>query len=316
MAEDYDLPSKITFRAEVSRCEWIEQSKKWRLHIIDHNNDTVFLHECQFLFSGTGVLVEPREPDIPGICSFNGPVFPAARWRSDVDLKDKNVAVIGNGCTANQIIPGIVSHTKQLTQFIRSKHWIVPPINMPHIQTMQWLFQHIPGSMFITRFIVFCIAENDMRGFYMTRAGKKYRARREDRATKYIKQTAPEKYHDLLIPDFEIGCKRPIFDAGYLEALHAKNLAVLDDPIVKVLPDGIQTKNGNTTKADVIILANGYSTNHFMAGITVIGRDGVTINQHWSKFNGPEAYNCVALSEFPNFFFILGTFFFSNSALL
>lgn len=308
VANDYDLPSKMRFGVEVVRCEWIESTKRWRLEIRNLEDGAIFFHECQFLFSGTGILVTPREPDMPGIETFKGPVFHAARWRKDVSLKDKNVALIGNGCTASQIVPKVVGETRHLTQYIRSKHWIIPPIDVPHTKTISWLFQYVPGLMAFVRFCVFLYAENDMRGFYMTRAGERYRKSRERNATRYIRKTAPERYHDLLIPDFEIGCKRRIFDPGYCEALHATNLDVLDDPIEEVLPDAIRTKGGKVTKADVIVLANGYSTNQFMSGIEVVGRNGVTIDKHWEKFDGPEAYNCIALNEFPNFFMILGKF--------
>ncbi|KYK59859.1 hypothetical protein DCS_00993 [Drechmeria coniospora] len=306
VAAEYDLPSKMSFGVVVERCEWIEATHRWRLHLRKASDGSTYAHECQFLFSGTGILVQPREPDMPGIESFQGPVFHAARWRSDVALEGKNVAVIGNGCTATQIVPNIIEGAEHVTQFARSKHWMIPPIDVPQTQTIQWLFGHVPGLMALVRAAVFVYAENDMRGFYMTKAAARFRAGREAEATRYIKKHAPAKYHDMLIPDFEIGCKRRIFDCGYLKALHAPNLDVVDDPIVEILPQGIRTKNGSVTKTDVIVLANGYSTNQFMAGIEVAGRNGVTLGEHWSKFDGPEAYNCVAMNEFPNFFMILG----------
>ncbi|PHH87650.1 hypothetical protein CDD83_8594 [Cordyceps sp. RAO-2017] len=306
VADDYDLPSKMTFGADVVRCEWLQASGRWRLHIRRLADGSLFQHESQFLFSGTGALVKPRHPDMPGIDSFRGPVFHAARWRSDVDLRGKRVALIGNGCTAAQIVPNIVDQTAHLTQFSRSKHWIIPPIDVPSPTTIQWLFKHVPGFMLLVRFIVFLLCENDLRGFYMSKAGAKYRTGSEARAVRYIRKTAPAKYHDLLIPDFEIGCKRRIFDPGYLQALHKPNISLSDNPIAQVLPDAIRTEDGTTTQADVIVLANGYATNQFMSGIEVVGRDGVTLEQHWSSFDGPEAYNSCALNEFPNFFMILG----------
>ncbi|KJZ75731.1 hypothetical protein HIM_04888 [Hirsutella minnesotensis 3608] len=304
VADKYNLSSKMTFGAQVIRCEWMAQTRRWRLHVRRVKDGSVLVHDCQFLYSGTGVLVHPREPDMPGIKSFRGPVFSAARWRSDVDLRDKSVALVGNGCTAAQIVPNIT--TAQLTQYIRSKHWIVPPIQVPNTKLMQWVFEHIPGSMALVRFIVFCSAESDWKGFLMNEKGATYRMEREARAAKYIRATAPEKYHQLLIPDFEIGCRRRIYDPGYLRALHDSNITLTDDPIVEVLPDAIRTKSGTVTKTDVIVLANGYNTNQFLPDVEVIGRDGVTLEKHWSSFGGPEAYNCCALNEFPNFFMLLG----------
>ncbi|PNY26054.1 Uncharacterized protein TCAP_04011 [Tolypocladium capitatum] len=306
VADDYDLPCKMTFGADVKRCEWLQRSQRWRIHIRNVADGSMTVHECRFLFAGTGVLVAPRDPGLPGIGSFDGPVIQAARWRPDVELRDKNVVVVGNGCTAAQIVTNIVGEPKQLTQFVRSKHWIIPPIDVPTSTALQWSFEHVPGLLALVRFVAFLYAENDMRGFYMTRAADRFRAHREALTVRYVRKTAPEKYHRLLIPDFDIGCKRRIFDPGYLKALHATNLDVTDDPITRVLPDAVQTKSGATTKADVIVLATGYITNSFMEGIEVVGRNGVTVGEHWESFDGPEAYNGCALNGFPNFFMLFG----------
>lgn len=296
----------MTFRSEVVKCEWKEQTRRWRMHIRHLDTDEMTIHECQFLFSGTGILVTPRPCDIPGAETFKGPLFHSAQWRQDVDVTGKNVVLLGNGCTACQIVPSIVDKTKHLNQFIRSKHWIIPPLDIPHTKFWQWMFEHVPGFLALARFGVFVFAENDMRGFYMTKAGERYRKNREAWATRYIKRTAPEKYHDMLIPDFNIGCKRRIYDPGYCKALHAKNLTVSEEKVVEVVPEGVRDATGKVTEADIIVLATGFETNQFMDGIEIIGRGGKSINEHWAAWDGPQAYNCSALSDFPNFFMILG----------
>ncbi|BDD63132.1 hypothetical protein MAP00_008070 [Monascus purpureus] len=74
-------------------------------------------------FSAIGVLLEPRPCDIPGASSFKGAIFHSAKWNHDVDLTGKNVVVIGNGCTAAQIVAAIVNKVKSVTQVIRTQHW-------------------------------------------------------------------------------------------------------------------------------------------------------------------------------------------------
>jgi hypothetical protein len=61
--------------------------------------------------------------------------------------------------------------------------------------------------MQLHRFAVFAVAESDLSLFYMTKAGARARETRRKRVVKYMKETAPAKYHDLLIPDFDVGCK-------------------------------------------------------------------------------------------------------------
>lgn len=307
VAEKYDLPPKMTFNVNVDRCEWLEDRSVWRLHMHDRKTGKVHIHECQFLFAASGLLVTPRELDVPGKETFKGPLFHSAEWRHDVDLTDKRVVLFGNGCTATQIVPEIVGKTKHLTQVVRSKHWIYPPsISGAALQQLKFLRNHVPFSMLVQRFIVFLGAEREWRGFGMSAAAARFRKSRRERAEKYIKSLAPEKYHELLIPDFEVGCKRRIFNTGYLECLDADNFVLTDKKVLEIVPEGVRTEDG-IIPADVIIAANGFQTaNGFMPGIEVIGRDGETAREHWEQFGGAEAYQSSVMSGFPNFFLLLG----------
>ena len=65
-----------------------------------------------------GALSVPREIGIKGAEKFKGPVFHSARWDHSVNVKGKNVVVIGNGCSATQIVPQIAPLVKQLTQVV------------------------------------------------------------------------------------------------------------------------------------------------------------------------------------------------------
>lgn len=56
----------------------------------------------------------------------------------------------------------------------------------------------------------------------------------------------------------------------------------------------------------MIILATGFKTNSFASGIDIYGRDGKSLDEHWSEADGPGAYNGTAMHGFPNFFLILG----------
>ncbi|KAF5635754.1 ACB 4-hydroxyacetophenone monooxygenase [Fusarium sp. NRRL 52700] len=304
VADKYDLPSKMTFGVEVQRCQWIEQKKRWALEIRDYKTGDIFHHECRFLFAASGILVTPREIDIPGSENFKGSIFHTSQWRSDVDVSGKNVVIIGNGCTAAQIVPSIVDKTKHLTQIIRAKHWMLPPIDGVYTDIMKYIFKYLPGTMMIQRLLIFLFAEIELKAVPMTTSAAKFRQKRRAYAEKFMRDTAPAKYHDLLIPDFEIGCKRRIYDSGYLACLHSRNLTLTNERALKIVENGVETDRG-FIEADVIVLANGFSTNTFLEGVEVVGRDE-TLTQHWDSFGGAEAYNCSAMSGFPNFFMLLG----------
>lgn len=222
----YNLRSKMNFGTEVIRSVWREDANRWLLYLRDLKTGRQYTHECQILFAATGQLVEPRPCEIPGASDFQGSIFHSARWDHSIDLEGKNVVVIGNGCmslllifstesdngylgTAAQIVPALVNDgkIKSLTQIVRSKHWIFPAPNFAYPRLLQWIFRYVPLAMRLHRFHVFLIAENDFRLFPMTKGAAKLREKRRRQVEKYMREAGPEKYHDILIPDFDVGCK-------------------------------------------------------------------------------------------------------------
>lgn len=61
--------------------------------------------------------------------------------------------------------------------------------------------------MSLQRFLIFTVAESDFPLFYMNTIGALARARKRRIVEKFMREKAPEKYHDLLIPDFDVACK-------------------------------------------------------------------------------------------------------------
>ena len=307
VSNKYNLTTKMTFNATVEKCVWINETSRWRLTIRHRQPDSkenISIHECQFLFSGGGFFTEPRALSIPGIDTFLGPVVHSSRWQPTINLRDKNIVVFGNGCTATQLIPAILPTAKHLTNIIHTKHWIFPaPSDLP----LRRHLQKIPFFLPLQRLLLFFLFEKNLLGFFMTKSGARYRYNQRTSATSHILTTAPTKYHPLLLPTFEPNCKRRITDVSYLRSLHSPNLTLTDSQPSEILPASFKFPSGDTLPADVIILANGFNLSSCHSSIHAIGREGKSLADHWEEtFSGPGAYNCTAMSGFPNFFLIVG----------
>ena len=111
----------------------------------------------------------PSPPDIPGIDDYQGIKFHSARWRHDVDLSHKRVAVFGLGSSASVLIslaPLLVTHTRamirnkttQMTHFIRTPAWFVSRYNSPVPEHYKWIFRNIPGSLRLYRNYLYAVA--------------------------------------------------------------------------------------------------------------------------------------------------------------
>jgi 4-hydroxyacetophenone monooxygenase len=68
---------------------------------------------------------------------------------------------------------------------------------------------------------------------------------------------------------------------------------------------GIVVADGAEHDVDVIVFATGFKTSDYLWRMEVRGREGVRIEELWSK-DGPRAYLGTMLPGFPNFFMIYG----------
>lgn len=308
VAQKYDIPSKIRFRTNVKSARWDEREQHWVLSIQDLDASRCYQHTCKVLFACTGQLLRPNEVDVPGKEDFQGPMFHTARWRKDVDFASKRILVIGNGCTAAQLVPRLLKDypSSSVTQLVRSKHWINEAPTIEYTPTFKAALRYIPGALGLLRFMIFLLAEMAFPFFYLNPLANWYRDRSTRRAKAYMLSKTPPELYEAIVPDFELGCKRRIFDPGYLDSLRDPRLHIESRRAVKIVHDGIVLADGTKLEADVILLANGYRSNYFLDDLSVTGVRGNTLQEHWSHFGGPEAYNCSLVSGFPNFAIILG----------
>lgn len=306
VASKYRLEDRMRFNVEVQGFAWNEESQRWILSLLDLHTQQKQQHVCQVLFNCGGALVKPNPIAFPGQESFKGNIFHSAEWDHSVSMKGKRVIVIGNGCTGTQIVPALIreGEVASVTNIVRSRQWIYPSLDFHYSKFMRWCFRNVPGALQLHRFQIFLYAERELPSFQMSEKGAKFREQRREFVESYMRSAAPAEYHDMLIPKFEIGCKRRIYDSGYLKALHDPRVNLTNSPIQEIVPQGIRTERG-TIEADVIVVANGYDVHHPLPHGVIKGRNGEDLVHHWSKYGGPGAYNGSAVASFPNLFFIL-----------
>lgn len=98
----------------------------------------------EILVSCVGTISILKDCDIPHDEDFQGAIWHSARWNHDYDSKDETVAVVGNGCSAAQLVPHIVLSAKKVYQFQRSPQWVTERINRYFTPFEKWCFLHLP----------------------------------------------------------------------------------------------------------------------------------------------------------------------------
>ncbi|KAI1355995.1 putative monooxygenase [Xylaria sp. FL0043] len=311
VTEKYSIEKHIKFQSVVTSAHWDKSSGTWLVSIKNLKTSKIYRRRCKVLVSAVGLLSEPNPVNISGASSFQGPIFHTGEWDNSFNWKDKEVIVIGNGCSATQVIPAISQGNeavKKVTQFARSAQWILERPNPSYSSLFRWTMKWVPLAMRTYRFVQYYYADWDFKSFPIE-SGAPIRKMYADYHREYIRRTSPEKYHEFLLPTSEIGCKRRVMDTDYLESLHRDNVElVYQDPIEEIVENGVRTKSGRVVKADAIVLANGFQVNRPILTLDLHGEEGVGVADHWDRVSegSPSAYFGTCLAGFPNFFIIMG----------
>jgi 4-hydroxyacetophenone monooxygenase len=313
-ADRHGLRPDIRFGTRVEEARWDAEAAQWRVQTSGAHAGT---HAAEILVSAVGQLNEPRLPDIPGREDFAGPAFHSARWAHDVALGGKRVGVIGTGASAFQFVPIIAREAAQLDVYQRSAPWLGPTDNYhdPVPPAFQWAVEHLPNYDKWYRFWLFWMltdgllpavqAEDGWNGPPATISAENA-ALREALVERIRAQIAdrPELAQHV-IPDYVLGGKRSLRDNGvWISALKRPNVALVTDPIARIVPDGVVTADGAHRPADVLIYGTGFHASDFLRSFRVFGEGGVELHERWA--GDARAYLGTGVPGFPNFFMIYG----------
>jgi cation diffusion facilitator CzcD-associated flavoprotein CzcO len=354
VCEKFQITDKIELNTDIEQCKWLEDEQLWqvtirrmavgmgdlsakdRMKAVQEKGEAAVYSETEIVkakvvVSCVGGLVEPRgwPEEIKGIENFKGKVFHSARWDQTVDFTDKNVVVVGTGCSSAQLVPRLPNapyNAKSVTQLMRSPPWVVPSVPTPGGD--EWwnengpkYLKNVPGLKEFLRFMIFIATESEfVKMFPNTPYAAKHRKIYEEKVLRHLRKTVPEKYHKIMTPDYGVGCKRRIFDKRWLQSLNNEKIDLTTQPMNRVTESGVVIGPGATypananeqdypereIPADVIVLANGFDTTRWLHPLKVVGKDNKDLVQLMDERGGAQAYQGTAMDGFPNLFLIFG----------
>ncbi|KAI9685438.1 MAG: hypothetical protein M1822_004569 [Bathelium mastoideum] len=299
--DKWSLTPHMLFSVECLGARWVKEDQEWEVQFRDLKTSVEYVRRATVLISAVGGINKPREVKFEGMEKFQGHMFHTARWDHAVNYAGKRVAVIGNGCSAAQVVHTVSKDATFLKNYSRSAQWYHERPNRAFSELEKWCFRWIPLWQRWKRLRLFL--ENDalVETYMPGPLAAKKRAIVEANATKYIHSIVPSKYHDFIVPDFPLGCKRRIFDPGYLESLTKPNVSLVPEEIKEITEDGIISETGTKDEFDVIVLATGFQVQNFLTPMDIVGEHGVSLRQRWKENRGAQAYLGTTVSGFPNF---------------
>jgi cation diffusion facilitator CzcD-associated flavoprotein CzcO len=95
----------VVFRTAVEEARFSKKTGLWTLSVRDLETKEVRTRTCNILISCLGGLSIPNNPPFDPK-EFNGHVFHSAQWDHNVDIKGKDVVIVGNGKsqTSNELV--------------------------------------------------------------------------------------------------------------------------------------------------------------------------------------------------------------------
>jgi cation diffusion facilitator CzcD-associated flavoprotein CzcO len=295
-ARDYGVRDSIRTGTEVTSARWDEGRDRWVLET------SAGSQEADVLVTACGQLSVPAVPPLPGLDSFGGPAFHTARWRHDVDLAGKRVAVLGTGCSAIQVVPAIQPTVAQVDVYQRSPGWTLPKMDFAYSERAQRLFERFPIVQRLDRASIFAFQELAAAGMTKHRwlmPAFKAIARRQINSA-----ISDPELRRKVTPTDEMGCKRIMLTDDWYPTLTQPNVEVVSDRIAEVTPGGIRTVDGAERPADVLVLATGFATHGFVAPMEIAGVGGRQLSAEWAEV--PRAYLGLSVPGFPNMFLLYG----------
>jgi 4-hydroxyacetophenone monooxygenase len=315
LADEFDLRPDIRFGTEVDAAEWNDDEQCWTLEVTNDGERSKITTSA--VISAVGLFKEPSIPDLPGMDTFEGPIFHSANWPTDLDLTGKRLAVVGTGASAMQVVPATADLAGRVTVFQRTPQWIAP---VPHYfhqvpQDVHWLFAHVPyyrdwyrirlGWSFNDK--VHPAMHLDPDWEHLDRSSNRTNDRHRQFFTQYIEEKLAER-PDLLaksVPAYPPYGKRLLMDNGWYDAIKKPGVELIDDGVAAVTATGLRTSGGAEYPADVIALCTGFETNRYLQPIEFHGLDGIRLHGMWDD-DSSSAYLGVMTKNFPNLFFMYG----------
>ena len=297
--EKHRLGPRIQLGVEIVEARFDEGEGRWAL-----TTDTGETLTARAVVSGVGGLVDPSYPEIEGLDEFGGEIFHTARWNHEYDLTGRNVAVIGTGASAVQVVPSIAPQVERLTVFQRTAAWVFPKGDVRYSERFKARFRRHPALMRAFRWLLYSTSEL-FGGPAIILDAPRFKRIFERQSLKHLARSVSDPaLREKLTPHFQFGCKRILISDDYWSSFARENVELVTEPIEAVHEKGIRTTDGRDHPVDAIVLATGFALGLATAPFPIHGRGGRSLDDVWA--GGAEAYKGMTVAGFPNWFILMG----------
>ncbi|MBV8924135.1 MAG: NAD(P)/FAD-dependent oxidoreductase [Bradyrhizobium sp.] len=315
VAAEYGIRDHLRLGTELTSSRWDEHKRRWISTLKTSGGEETF--ESTVLVSAIGQLNDPFPAAFKGQENFAGLKLHSALWNDDIKLDGKQVAVIGTGATAMQLVPSIADRAASVTVYQRTAQWARPVkgYSDPITEGAQWLLAHLPFYVQWYRFNMFWRYGDGLLPFlrkdpawpHPERSVNRGNDRHRQELTDFILSELKDR-PDLVekcVPTYPPYGKRILLDNNWFKTLTKPNVELVTEPIGHFAREGIVTADRKLRRHDIIVISTGFRVTEMTARLNISGRGGKDLREAWANDN-PTAYLGLTVPGFPNLFVMLG----------
>jgi len=316
IAEKYGITPNIRFEHDLKEARFDEERSRWELSFTGPNG-AIVRTEVNAIVSAAGLFANPKNPDIPGSEDFKGLIIHPTQWPTDLDLRGKKVAILGNGSTGVQLLAPVAEKAEKIYVYQRTPQWISPrdKYGKEVEPEIHWLTSSMPGYWNWCRYTSIMHLFNFHKDYLIVDTEWQKQGGQITKQSDTVRQFlinyitdqvgGRQDLIDKLIPDYAPMVRRPVVDNGWYKALTRENAELITQDIVRVTENGIETSDGEFREVDIIITATGFEIVKYLWPAEYIGRRGVNLHERWAA-QDPRAYVGMMVPDFPNLFMLYG----------
>ena len=275
VTEKFNIKKHISFNTEVKSLTW--KDNKW----IIKTNRKNFISQYVICSTGSRDRKNPHLPKFKNEKKYQGKIVHTQAW-GDTDCKNKDVTIIGSGCTAITMAPSIIKQAKTVTLVQRSPAWI---INIDSQETSTRSFKTFQV----------------LWDYFSSRIFKKFQRKKMIAKSNY--------YNETTTPSYYFWDQRPAssLDNDYFKAVKSEKVNIERQGISNWETTGVKLNNGKVIKSDITIMATG-------GNAQLLGGIDIFINNKKININDTSWYRGMMFSGIPNLFAHAGYINFSWTA--
>lgn len=300
--EENDLADRFRYQHRLVEASWSSQEQRWSLtfeqtspmETVQFKITTSFLWMCHGYYRHD----EPHRPQWPGMEDFAGQWIHPQHWPEDVDLRDKEVVVIGSGATAATLTPAIAHECAHVTLLQRSPTYYFQSPNADELADQLRSLETPPEWI---HSIIRRKAVMEMEN--ITKLAAEYPDATRAGLLKMVTDQLPEGYDvethftPRHAPADQRICR--ILNGDLFAAISAGQVTVVTDEIATFTPTGIVTEGRTEIPADIVVTATGFD-------LSIFGEAAFFVDGEEIDFARSITYRGILFSGVPNLAWTFG----------